>query len=547
MGDLSHLEKPNAPCREACPAGIDVPRYIRHLREGRFAEALAVIRQRIPFPSVCGYACVHPCEQKCARAQLDEAVAIRMLKKVAAERGGRRQPARIVAAPPTGKEVAVIGSGPCGMTAAYYLNTLGHRVTVYESMPKPGGMLTYGIPGYRLPNEVVEKEIAGIVVSGVALVTGRPISSAEDLRKKGFDAVLAATGAWKPLKMGITGEASRRVIDGIVFLKRVNEGKAPTIGCQVVVVGGGNTAIDSSRAARRLGAEVTLLYRRTRAEMPASAGEVADAAEEGVRLVFLTAPVRIERGKVICVTMRLGEPGSDGRPVPVPVPGSEHAFSFDTLIMAVGQSADATAVGLAAKRNGAVRVKKGETSTMKRGVFAAGDAVTGPSSIIEAIAQGRLAAGAIDRFLGGNGILPGAAEEPASVPLETAPYGTTRHATKRVPVRKRLAGFFPVERTFGPAAAAAEASRCLSCDLTDYEVTVSELLCKDCGYCREVCSLGVFEQSVSFNPAGYRPVVAAHAERCVGCLRCLYICPDFSIGIRQKAADLDLVWKDPRS
>ena len=327
MGDLSHLEKPNAPCREACPAGIDVPRYIRHLREGRFTEALAVIRQRIPFPSVCGYACVHPCEQKCARAQLDEAVAIRMLKRVAAERGACRQ-AGMVAAPPTGKKVAVIGSGPCGMTAAYYLNALGHRVTVYESMPKPGGMLTYGIPGYRLPNEVVEKEIAGIVASGVALVTGRPISSAEDLMKKGFDAVLAATGAWKPLKMGITGEASRRVIDGFVFLKRVNEGKAPTIGCQVVVVGGGNTAIDSSRAARRLGAEVTLLYRRSRAEMPASAGEVADAAEEGVRLVFLTAPVRIERGKVICVTMRLGEPGSDGRCVPVPVPGQRTCVFF---------------------------------------------------------------------------------------------------------------------------------------------------------------------------------------------------------------------------
>ena len=534
MEDLSYLKKPNAPCREACPAGIDAPRYIRHLREGRFAEALAVIRQRIPFPSVCGYACVHPCEQKCARAQLDEAVAIRMLKKIAAERGGRK-PVRITPVPPTGKKVAVIGSGPCGMTAAYFLNVLGHRVTVYESLAKPGGMLTYGIPGYRLPEEVVEKEIAAIVASGVSLISGRRITSAEALKKKGFDAVLAATGAWKPLKMGIPGEASRRVIDGIVFLKQVNEGKAPVVGSRVVVVGGGNTAIDSSRAARRLGAEVSLLYRRTQAEMPASGEEVAEAAEEGVRLVFLTAPVRIEREKVICVTMRLGEPGPDGRPVPAPVPGSEHAFSFDNLIMAVGQSAEAVAVGLSAERNGAVRVKKGEPSTTtKRGIFAAGDAVTGPSSIIEAIAQGRIAAEAMDRFLGGDGILPGETDQPVAMPPEPAPRGTMRPTTSRVPIRMRLTGIVPVERTYGPAAAAAEACRCLSCDLTDYEVTVNELLCKECGYCREICTLGVFEQSDRFNPAGYRPALAAHAERCVGCLRCLYICPDFSIAIRQK-------------
>jgi formate dehydrogenase (NADP+) beta subunit len=535
LGDLSHLKNSKAPCREACPAGIDVPRYIRHLREGRFVEALAVIRQRIPFPSVCGCACVHPCEQKCARAQFDEAVAIRMLKKVAAERGERRQPARIGVAPLTEKKVAVIGSGPCGMTAAYYLNALGHRVTVYESLPKPGGMLTYGIPGFRLPEEVVEKEIARIVASGVALVTGRRIASAESLKKDGFDAVLVATGAWKPLRMEIPGEASRRVLDGILFLRKVNEGKAPAIGSRVVVVGGGNTAIDAGRAARRLGAEVIQLYRRTVVEMPAAPEEVAEAVEEGVRIVFLTVPVRIGRGKVTCITMKLGKPSPDSRRSPVPVPDSEHVFSFDTLIMAVGQSADATSVGLEAAEKGGVRVGR-ELATRRKGIFAAGDAVAGPSTIIEAIAQGRRAAEAIDSFLGGNGVLPGEVEEPAVILPEAAPRGMIRPATTKIPVGKRLAGFIPVERTYKPAAAASEASRCLSCDLVDYEVTINEQLCKDCGYCREVCLLGVFEQSVNFNPAGYRPAVAAHAERCVGCLRCLYICPDFSIGIRQKTA-----------
>jgi formate dehydrogenase beta subunit len=533
LGDPSHPRKANAPCREACPAGIDVPRYIRNLREGRFVEALAVIRQRIPFPSVCGYACVHPCEQKCARAQLDEALAIRMLKKVASERG-RRKSARISPAPATGKKVAVIGSGPCGLTAAYYLNALGQQVTVYESLPKPGGMLTYGIPGYRLPGVVVEREIAEILATGVGLVAGRPIASAEALKAEGYDAVLAATGAWKPFKMGIPGEASPRVMDGIAFLKPVNEGKSPEIGSRVVVVGGGNTAVDASRAARRLGAEVTQLYRRTAVEMPAAPEEVTEAVEEGVRIVYLTAPVRIDRGKVTCTQMSLGPPDAGGRRSPVPVPGSEHEFSFDTLIMAVGQAADAASVGLVANSNGAVGVD-GELATNKKGIFSAGDAVTGPSTIIEAIAQGRRAAESVDRFLGGAGHLPeDLPQGKVEVLSDTAPRGTLRPGIIRSAVKRRLAGFDPVERTYGRATAEAEAARCLSCDLCDYEVAVNDLLCKDCGYCLEVCTLGVFDQSDRFSPSGYKPAVAAHAEKCVGCLRCLYICPDFSIEVRRR-------------
>jgi thioredoxin reductase/NAD-dependent dihydropyrimidine dehydrogenase PreA subunit len=420
------------------------------------------------------------------------------------------------------------------LTAAHYLNALGHGVTVYEALAKPGGMLTYGIPGYRLPEEVVDREIAGIVAGGIEVLAGRRIGSAEGLREGGFAAVLVATGAWKPVRMGIPGEGSRRVIDGIGFLRKVNEGKAPAIGSRVVVVGGGNTAIDAGRAARRLGAEVILLYRRTQEEMPASAEEVCEAVGEGVRIVYLTAPVRIGRGKVSCVTMKLGKPGPDGRRLPEAVPNSDHVYSFDTLIMAVGQSGDAGAVGLAADPSGAVRVGE-DLSTRRKGIFAAGDAVTGPSTIIDAIAQGRRAAEAIDRFLGGDGILPEQEEGVAAVPPEAAVRGTLRPAIAGIRSGKRLSGFSPVERSWGKAAAAAEASRCLSCDLVDYEVTVNELLCKDCGYCRDICTLGVFEQSGRFNPAGYRPAVAAHAERCVGCLRCLYICPDFSITIREKA------------
>ena len=236
MGAMKCSKPTTAPCREACPAGIDVPRYIRHIRDGHFEKALAVIRERIPFPFVCGYACVHPCEAKCARLQFDEAVAIRMLKRVAAEKGGRK-PAKMAKRPPTGKRIAVIGSGPCGLTAAHYLNVLGHRVTVYEALPLPGGMLRYGIPDYRLPEDIVDREIGMIRDGGVEIIAGAPVSSAEALKEKGYDAVLAATGAWKPALMGIPGEDSPNFIDGLSFLMQVNEGKRPAIGRKVIVVG----------------------------------------------------------------------------------------------------------------------------------------------------------------------------------------------------------------------------------------------------------------------------------------------------------------------
>ncbi|MCE5265134.1 MAG: FAD-dependent oxidoreductase [Deltaproteobacteria bacterium] len=527
-------KKSTAPCREACPAGIDVPRYVRHIREGHFDKALAVIRERIPFPFVCGYACVHPCETKCARAQFDEPVAIRMLKKAAAENGGRK-PSVIARRPSTGKRVAVIGSGPCGLTAAYYLSGQGHRVSVYEALPLAGGMLRYGIPEYRLPDQIVDREIAMIREAGVEIVTSSRVSSAESLREKGFDAVLVATGAWKPVRMRIPGEESPGVIDGIAFLEQVNAGQAPEIGRKVVVVGGGNTAIDAARAAVRCGAAVSLLYRRTRAEMPAANEEVAEALEEGVRIEYLTAPVGIGKGSATCIRMQLGDADASGRRAPVPVAGSEYEMAFDTLIAAIGQSADAAAVHLEGAKNGTIPVDSGSLTTSKKGIFAGGDAVTGPSTIIEAIAQGRLACASIDRFLGGTGIIPEAlSAETAVEPPEAAPQGTKRPGTRTIPIKRRRSTFDPVEQTYRKGEASAEASRCLSCDLRDFDVAVNGIICKDCGYCREVCSLGIFGQSAEFNPSGYKPAVAEKTEQCVGCLRCLHICPDFAITIREK-------------
>lgn len=535
MGTMLKGTSTTAPCQEACPAGIDVPRYIRHTGAGRFAEALDVIRERIPFPSVCGYACVHPCEAKCARLQFDEALAIRMLKKVAAELGAH-QP-RLVRRPPTGKRVAVIGSGPCGLTAAYTLHGQGHQVTVYEALPLAGGMLRYGIPAYRLPREIVDREIAWICDSGVELITGTAVASAASLREKGYDAVLVATGAWKPVKMGIPGEETPGVMDGLAFLHQVNEGRAPAIGGKVVVVGGGNTAIDAARSSVRLGAEAVLLYRRSRAEMPAGDEDIVQALDEGVRIEYLTSPVTIAPGRVTCIRMQLADPDATGRRAPVPVPGSEWTLPFDTLMMAVGQQADASSLQLEADQSGRVRVDPGSLATPQRGIFAGGDAVSGPSTIIEAIAQGRRACVSIDRFLGGTGVLaePLSAESSAEPP-EPAPRGTTRPALRTIALKRRTTTFDPVERAYGRKTAVAEASRCLSCDLRDFDVLINDLLCKDCGYCREVCSLGIFDQSADFNPSGYRPAVVVHRDRCVGCLRCLYICPDFAIAIQNRSA-----------
>jgi formate dehydrogenase beta subunit len=250
MGRSQKNEKTFVPCREACPAGIDVPRYIRHIRDGNFDKALATVREKIPFPSVCGHACVAYCEHKCARIQYDEGMAIRMLKRAAVE-NCRDYSVRNTKTPTTDKNVAIVGAGPGGLTAAYYLALKGHGVTVFESLPEPGGMLRYGIPEYRLPNTVLEKEILIITEQGVEIRTNTKIGSPAALLQEEFDAVLVASGAWVAQKMGIEGEDSANVLEGISFLIDVNTGKQTAIGKKVVVVGGGNTAIDAARASIR--------------------------------------------------------------------------------------------------------------------------------------------------------------------------------------------------------------------------------------------------------------------------------------------------------
>lgn len=525
--------KKMAPCQEACPAGINIPHYIRCVRFGRFEEALAVIREKIPFPFVCGYACVHPCEAKCSRSKFEDPVAIRMLKRIAAEKGWRKQ-SNPVRRNPTGKKVAVIGSGPAGLTAAYYLVLQGHDVTVFETLAEIGGMLRYGIPGYRLPNDIVDRDIKVIEETGVKFRAKSKIDSAEDLLKRGFHAVFVASGAWRGLKMGIPGEDSLGALDGLSFLKAVNSDRPPCIAGKVLVVGGGNTAIDIARASRRLGADTTILYRRTRAEMPAAAVEIEEAIEEGVTIEFLTAPVRIEKGAVTCIRMTLEDADDSGRPRPVPIKGSKYTLKNVTVITAIGQEMEVPSAILRRNKNGTITIDADTLATSVEGIFAGGDAVTGPASIIDAISHGRKASISIDRFLGGTGIINELTEESPFNPPEGAPRGTPRVEIRRVSPQKRLKNFEVVEKVLGSVTAMREAGRCLSCDLREFEVEINESACKDCGYCREACGMNVFSRSDRFNSSGYRPSVPSQSDRCIGCLSCLYICPDFAITIRDR-------------
>ncbi|NLT28604.1 MAG: FAD-dependent oxidoreductase, partial [Dehalococcoidales bacterium] len=333
------------PCRSTCPAHIDIPRYIRFITEHKYAEAHAVIREKVPFPKSLGYACNHPCEEVCRRKDINEAVAIKNLKRFAAESDDTNWGDNIKIAPPTGKKVAVVGAGPAGLTAAFYLSKLGHKVTVFEALPVSGGMLKVGIPEYRLPKTILDGEIREMMKSGFNIKTNKKIESTDELLNDGYDAVYVAIGAHKGIKMGVEGEDTKGVIDAITFLRDISLGKPVKTGNRVAVIGGGNVATDAARSAIRLGAEqVDMIYRRTRKEMPASDEEIEGCIDEGVNIIYLAAPNRVlTEGKLLkleCVRMQLGEPDASGRQRPVPIEGSGFTESYDTIISAIGQTAD---------------------------------------------------------------------------------------------------------------------------------------------------------------------------------------------------------------
>jgi NADH-quinone oxidoreductase subunit F len=470
-----------SPCQNTCPANVDVPIYVDLIRQRRFAEAYEVVRQENPFPVVCGRVCHHPCEGKCNRGKLDQPIAIRELKRFAADyalslNGRRPKPSP---APANGHKVAVVGSGPAGLTAAYYLALKGYAVTVFEALPVAGGMLAVGIPEYRLPKKQLAAEIDTIAEAGVEIRTNAALGrdfTLEDLQQQGYEAVFVAVGAHRDQKLGVPGEELEGVYSGITFLRELNLGRPVDVKDKVVaVVGGGNVAMDAARSARRLGAkEVRILYRRTRDEMPALREEVEEAEKEGIILDCLTNPVEIlgENGRVRavkCRRMRLGEFDRSGRRRPVPVEGSDYVLEAQVVVAAIGQAVDEA--GLAGKvsftRGGTIACDEKTLATDLPGVFAGGDCVSGPATVVEAIAMGKRAASAIDSYLGGDGrVVP-------VVPVErrrTAPVieeRTAREEAASLPVEERLRGFAEVELGYDEDQALAEAARCLRCDVRE--------------------------------------------------------------------------------
>ena len=479
---LSVSGRQDAPCTLGCPAGIDVPRYIGYVALGKFGEATAVVRERIPFPAVCGYICYRPCEPVCRRALWEAPVAINAIKRAAAERDTEvwRKNWRETIAPPTGRRVAIVGSGPAGLTAAYYLGKrCGHEVTVFEAQARPGGQLRIGIPPNRLPRDVLDQEIGVICENRVEIRCNHRVEDLDELFRAGYEAVFLGVGTCIPRDLEIAGEDLAGVWKGVQFLKDANlgfeHGHLPDVGRRVVIIGAGNVAVDCARTALRLGAEeVGILYRRSRREMPAYEFEMRAAEVEGVKVEFLTAPVRIEKEgsalKLWLQRMELGEVDRSGRAAPRPVVGSEYAIVVDTIMAAIGQIPGVSdAWALAKNKDGTIVVEKGTLRTSRHGVFAGGDVVLGPVNVIEAIAQGRRSAQEIDLYLGGSGeigevLAPDAGQEMEYHP-DIHPHGKGCVSMMELSPGTRARGFELVERGYTEEEAREEALRCVRCDL----------------------------------------------------------------------------------
>ncbi len=476
-----------APCQQTCPAQIDIPLYIAQIKNGDYDQAVRTIRDRNPLLLSCGRVCPHPCETFCRRSIEDEAVSINQLKRFVADRemhSGKRVP--VPCAPSTGKRVAVIGGGPAGLTCAYYLRRLGHEVTLYEAMPKLGGMIRYGIPEYRLPKKVLDWEIEGITNLGVKVHTNVKLGVDFDipsLVSAGYDAIFLGVGAWKDYNLKIEGEDLSGCFTGIDFLSRTASGESIPIGRRVAVVGGGNTAIDCVRTLVRLGAEeVIIVYRRTRKEMPANAVEIDAAEHEGIKFIFLAAPVKVignEQGKVThleYLKMELGEPDASGRRRPVPVKGSETLLEVDMLISAIGQEPE-IAFREEGKRTQSLKITRWNTieadpETLQSSIpyiFTAGDAATGPSLVVDAIGGGRRAARSIHLYLSGKTItrpekslfkrhIPGTLFDSVGG-IRKIP----RVPMPELPVEERIRSFVEVDQVISEEDARKESSRCLDC------------------------------------------------------------------------------------
>ncbi len=469
-----------APCSNACPAGVNVPGYVSLIGEERYAEALRLHRERNPLAISCARVCFHPCETKCRRGTLDEPVSIRALKRYMTEQEiGEFQLPEVRANVENAKRnVAIVGAGPAGLSCAYFLARLGYRPKVFEASARAGGLLVQGIPAYRLPREYVDKEVALVQRMGVTIETGKRLGrdfTLADLKSQGYDAVFLGIGAPNGWTLGIPGENGAGVVDAMRFLRDYNETGKAQIGKNVVVIGGGNSAMDAARTALRLGAEsVTVLYRRTRDEMPAYEEEVHEAEREGVRIKFLVAPgeIVLTQGKVTgvrCSQMVLGAFDRSGRRRPVRSDVADFVEPCDQVIAAIGQALDKTAfasveISLNSSEFIDAHEKTGQTSVPW--IFAGGDATNGPSSVVEAVACGERAAVGIDKMLTGaeHAFWREYREVDTKFDPDADPVTSSRVAVRLIPVDDRRRNFREVEMSWSKAEGVHEASRCLRCD-----------------------------------------------------------------------------------
>ncbi|NTW37967.1 MAG: FAD-dependent oxidoreductase, partial [Syntrophobacteraceae bacterium] len=410
-----------SPCKVACPAHISVQGYVALAADGKYLEALKLVKEENPLPAICGRVCHHPCESICKRGELDQPVAIDSIKRFVADLDLRAETRFIPEIKQKRSEkVAVVGSGPAGLSCAYYLAIEGYRVTVFEKLPVLGGMLSVGIPSYRLPRDIIQAEIDVMRAMGVELKTGVELGkdvTVAQLREQGYKAFFVAIGAQECKALGIEGESLEGVYPGVDFLREVNLGRSVSLGDRVAVIGGGNVAMDCVRTTLRLGSKKPMIiYRRSQAEMPANAEEIEECREEGIEIMTLTNPVRVigENGRVKaieCVRMELGEPDASGRRRPVTVPGSEFRIEVDAVVPAIGQESDWACLTEECTCTlsdwGTMRVDPLTFQSDDVDIFAGGDAVTGPATVIEAIAAGKQAAISIDRFIQGNDLREG--------------------------------------------------------------------------------------------------------------------------------------------
>lgn len=566
------------PCHWKCPAHADVQGYVNAIADGEFKTSIEILRRRIPLPASLGRVCPHPCEDDCRRNHVDKAISIRNLKRFVADWDLENGPFMPEVPHETGKKIAVVGGGPAGLSCAYYLRLQGHSVTIFDQMPALGGMLRYGIPEYRLPKSILDKEIASITGLGIDVRTNHRLGDKvhlDDLEKD-YDAVFLGIGAWKSKSLRLEGEDHPSIIGGIDYLCDVAQGKPANIGKEVIVVGGGNTAIDAARVALRMGSNATLLYRRTEEEMPAEDDEIRDAREEGVNFEFLAAPIgfRTEENKMAalkCIRMELGEPDNSGRRRPRPIEGSEFELKADAVIKAIGQDIQKGIISeeqIDQTKWGTVNVRMPIYMTNRKKVFAGGDLVKGPSLVVDAVYMGRKASEAIDCMLKGE-VFP-AEKDIVSTrrDVDDSLFADVERAERIEPefmepeMRKR--NFAEVDLGFSPQEAIEEAARCMSCGcqdlfecklksyMNDYQIDPDRFMgkthdyekddshihilrepnkCVKCGKCVEVCDRSRGIAVYGFARRGFDAKIAPALDKplaetdCISCGDCVAACP----------------------